>query len=609
MMEVLIPKLLPMSSDETEDVAFKVLNQDDLPSMAVIGETIFKPFGSDPKVKPNLIVHPTRRVLTNLEENKLKALAKSQGNLDAPKKNKGLRRKFSNSHGQLNHNNSTAGVRIEDLQGQLDHAKFTKTLDAKLRRLQREEKGKKLDKPPRKPFVTTVPKGTFLEPPIEIKEIYKTQKEDVKKEEGRKLFTYASQPRVLNRSPAKMVHVQKCAAALAAARIAGGVAGLKGSEGEISPEANYGNIMFDKRVFRGSNFAPQHMPKWNPHFAYAKLLSTDDGDGESGAARAAEARRRALARRKAKNQHIKSSNLRLGSPPPVPGRRHENIQTETYLEELYVNPPVAEMCTQTDLFVERPVSPFYVSAKTGADVETQIYPGDLFDFDMEVQPILEVLVGKTIEQALIEVLEEEELAALREQQRRFLELRSQTAECLRSERYIDKIPVKLIYFTCRLDEREKRLVKEKENRLVEREESGKAQKEMDERIAASVLIQDYLADLLPSVIEGLESEGFMMDHTKEDIGESFMPWLIQEVAVEVQDMVCSRDVLSDIVREILENRAEIYKALHKESSTDETEEEGPSVEDMILQDHLRLQEEIRARTKHDTLKSDIPEVQ
>lgn len=34
-----------------------------------------------------------------------------------------------------------------------------------------------------------------------------------------------------------------------------------------------------------------------------------------------------------------------------------------------------------------------------------------------------MLVGKTIEQALIEVLEEEEIAALKEQQRRFLELR------------------------------------------------------------------------------------------------------------------------------------------------------------------------------------------
>lgn len=47
----------------------------------------------------------------------------------------------------------------------------------------------------------------------------------------------------------------------------------------------------------------------------------------------------------------------------------------------------------------------------------------LFDYDTEVQPILEVLVGKTVEQALIEVLEEEEIAALKEQQRRFFELR------------------------------------------------------------------------------------------------------------------------------------------------------------------------------------------
>lgn len=132
------------------------------------------------------------------------------------------------------------------------------------------------------------------------------------------------------------------------------------------------------------------------------------------------------------------------------GRRHENVQTEIYLEELFVTPPVSDVCTQTDLFVERPISPFYVPAKTGADVETQIYPGDvsgdhkvynnyfkllylqLFDFDMEVQPILEVLVGKTVEQALIEVLEEEELAALREQQRRFLELRAtEMSEALR----------------------------------------------------------------------------------------------------------------------------------------------------------------------------------
>jgi len=48
----------------------------------------------------------------------------------------------------------------------------------------------------------------------------------------------------------------------------------------------------------------------------------------------------------------------------------------------------------------------------------------LFDFDVEVKPVLEVLVGKTVEQALVEAMEEEELAHLRQQQRQFQELRN-----------------------------------------------------------------------------------------------------------------------------------------------------------------------------------------
>ena len=47
----------------------------------------------------------------------------------------------------------------------------------------------------------------------------------------------------------------------------------------------------------------------------------------------------------------------------------------------------------------------------------------LFHFDLEVTPILEVLVGKVVEQSLVEVLEEEELATIRAQQNLFEELR------------------------------------------------------------------------------------------------------------------------------------------------------------------------------------------
>jgi radial spoke head protein 3 len=68
----------------------------------------------------------------------------------------------------------------------------------------------------------------------------------------------------------------------------------------------------------------------------------------------------------------------------------------------------------------------------------------LFDFDIEVKPILEVLVGKTIEQSLIEVMEEEELATLRQQQREYEELRN--AEKVEQQR---------------LEEQERRLREEK----------------------------------------------------------------------------------------------------------------------------------------------------
>lgn len=36
-----------------------------------------------------------------------------------------------------------------------------------------------------------------------------------------------------------------------------------------------------------------------------------------------------------------------------------------------------EVGVQTDLFVDRPATPVYVPAKTGADAFTQIYPGDV----------------------------------------------------------------------------------------------------------------------------------------------------------------------------------------------------------------------------------------
>ena len=68
---------------------------------------------------------------------------------------------------------------------------------------------------------------------------------------------------------------------------------------------------------------------------------------------------------------------------------------------------------QTDVFLPRPETPKYVPKKTGIDKITQIEDYDLFDYDREVQPILNVLLTKTIEQSLLEVEEETELEEIR----------------------------------------------------------------------------------------------------------------------------------------------------------------------------------------------------
>ncbi len=63
------------------------------------------------------------------------------------------------------------------------------------------------------------------------------------------------------------------------------------------------------------------------------------------------------------------------TPEPVDGRRHIDIQTDTYLEELTDTVPEADNQTQTDAFLDRPPTPIFVPQKSGVDVTTQIENG------------------------------------------------------------------------------------------------------------------------------------------------------------------------------------------------------------------------------------------
>lgn len=221
---MVVPPIMNISSSEEtdeNDVAFKVINNDNLP-MAIVGESILKPFDRDViKQKPNVIVYPTRRITNNLEENKTKSFTKSNGYINQTDKcNNNIKKTLSNSHGNLNGN-------VKNKEEVLDK-NFTKTLDAKLRKLQKEEKTKRVEQQKRPLFVTTVKKGTFLLPPPEIATLLGFRVEEEVRKDEKKLYSYSSKPRVLNRSNnVQLGHKARCeAAAKAAAAVAANVAGI-----------------------------------------------------------------------------------------------------------------------------------------------------------------------------------------------------------------------------------------------------------------------------------------------------------------------------------------------------------------------------------------------
>lgn len=111
-----------------------------------------------------------------------------------------------------------------------------------------------------------------------------------------------------------------------------------------------------------------------------------------------------------KKQKTKTSPYDLRPGPPA---RIEVDLTYYLTEQGRAKAEEMEVKCQTDTFQPRPATPKYVPKKTGIDKVTQIGDYDLFDYEREVQPILNVLLTKSVEQALMEVEEETELDEIR----------------------------------------------------------------------------------------------------------------------------------------------------------------------------------------------------
>ncbi|XP_007432070.1 radial spoke head protein 3 homolog B-like [Python bivittatus] len=297
---------------------------------------------------------------------------------------------------------------------------------------------------------------------------------------------------------------------------------LEANELDDEP-VRYANLMYERRVVRGNTYALHVLP-WSTEPDPLELQ------------RQREAHRKMLARKRAKEQ------LRTQTPEPLEGRRHVDVQTELYLEELADRIIEVDVECQTDAFLDRPATPLFIPAKTGRDVATQIWEGELFDFDIEVRPMLEVLVGKTIEQALLEVMEEEELANLRMHQYAYHELRA--AELAEVQR---------------LEEQERRHREEKERRKKQQMQILQKEKETAEKIAARAFAQRYLSDLLPSVFSSLRDSGYFYDPVERDIETGFIPWIMGRMEVLLEQKILGRVIADSLIRNVMEMRLDAFE--------------------------------------------------
>ncbi|EER20618.1 Flagellar radial spoke protein, putative [Perkinsus marinus ATCC 50983] len=193
------------------------------------------------------------------------------------------------------------------------------------------------------------------------------------------------------------------------------------------------SLMNDRRICRGSTYA--RVPAQNRHDSARMDLE------------------REIQKKKVQRANVVQEVSRRGpSTEATRNRQERNVQTEEYYEKLTTIVREYDAETQTPFAYERPPSPLFMPVSSGNDAGTQILEGELFDFDKEVIPVLEVILGRTIEKALMEVLEEEELKAIEKRQAEFAALRH--AELLEAQR-MEGVEKR------RSDEKERRKTQEK----------------------------------------------------------------------------------------------------------------------------------------------------
>ena len=173
------------------------------------------------------------------------------------------------------------------------------------------------------------------------------------------------------------------------------------------------NFVTDPRLKRGHNFGIIYVTSSNYDETSSVKGANQDQKKDSKNFKSNLKNKNYLGQLKEKEDQEKKRNEKEGEC---------GICTQKVTTTVRPTPITFEEIIQTDPLPEPPQPLLIWPKKTGIDVECQIEDGDLFNFDEEVQPLVHIIVSKTLEESRREVLEEEELKHVKQQQEKYKKL-------------------------------------------------------------------------------------------------------------------------------------------------------------------------------------------
>ncbi|OQV12761.1 putative Radial spoke head protein 3-like protein [Hypsibius exemplaris] len=201
---------------------------------------------------------------------------------------------------------------------------------------------------------------------------------------------------------------------------------------------------------------------------------------------------------------------------------------------------ITDRSVETDNFVQielarvRPETPPFSPATRSKDATTSIAYNDLFVFDREVKSLLEILIGQSVQQALLEVSQEEEDRLKVEELRLHEEYRNvQRAEAQRQ-----------MALQLRYTQEERRRLEEG----VIREEQAQR---LAEKLEIAAYAKKYLENLMLSVYQRLQADGHFDKRVRQELELHFVPWMCEQVGTALDDLTAVSFATQVIVRRVL----------------------------------------------------------